>query len=106
MRYRVMRVIVFFDLPTLTSDQRRAYRLFRKGLLKEGFLMIQESVYVRICVNRQSARFLEDRVAAMVPHDGVVQSLIVTEKQYAEIRFLSGTYIHDPRNSDERTLVI
>ena len=45
MSYRFMRVIVFFDLPVLTSDDRRAYRKFRKSMLKKGFIMLQESVY-------------------------------------------------------------
>ena len=46
MRYRVMRVIVFFDLPMKTANERKIYAEFRKNLIREGFLMILESVYV------------------------------------------------------------
>lgn len=48
MRYRVMRLMVMFDLPVETSEQRREYRRFRKSLINEGFCMIQYSVYVRV----------------------------------------------------------
>ncbi|AMK58439.1 CRISPR-associated endonuclease Cas2 [Bifidobacterium angulatum] len=101
-----MRVVIFFDLPMKTAVERKAYTEFRKNLIKEGFLMIQESVYVRVATTRESARFLENRVASFVPGEGLVQSLIVTEKQYASIRFLLGKHVEDVRNADERTVII
>ncbi|MFC0265041.1 CRISPR-associated endonuclease Cas2 [Alloscardovia macacae] len=101
-----MRVIVFFDLPTKTDAERKIYRLFRRSLLKEGFLMIQESVYVRIATNHESARFIENRVGSLSPDVGTVQSLIVTEKQYASMKFLSGEPSGDIRNLDTGTVVI
>jgi len=101
-----MRVMIFFDLPTLTDADRRNYRHFRKGLINEGFLMIQESVYVRVTTNRQAATLLEKRVQAITPTDGLVQSLIVTEKQYTMMKFLSGKPSDDVRNSDEKLVVI
>lgn len=101
-----MRVVIFFDLPMKTAVERKAYAEFRKNLIKEGFLMIQESVYVRVATTRESARFLENRVASFVPGEGLVQSLIVTEKQYASIRFLLGKHVEDVRNADERTVII
>ena len=51
MNYRYMRVIVFFDLPTETPDDKREYRNFRKFLIKKGFLMMQESVYCKLALN-------------------------------------------------------
>lgn len=106
MRYRVMRLMVFFDLPTLTAIDRRNYRLFRKSLLNEGFLMIQESIYVRVAMNKQSAEFLEKRLQKVAPSDGIIQTLIVTEKQYASMKFLTGESSRDIRNSDERLIII
>ncbi|MEO5514201.1 CRISPR-associated endonuclease Cas2 [Bifidobacterium adolescentis] len=106
MRYRVMRVLIFFDLPVKTVAERKAYATFRKNLLREGFIMVQESVYSRIATTRESAGFLEGRVASFVPEEGLVQSLIITEKQYASIKFLLGNRIEDVRNSDERTVII
>lgn len=101
-----MRVLIFFDLPMETAAERKAYALFRKNLIREGFLMIQESVYVRVATTRESARFLENRVAGFVPGEGLVQSLIITEKQYASIKFLIGSHVEDTRNADERTVII
>ena len=46
-RVRYMRLIVFFDLPVATAKQRKDYRLFRKYLTKDGYLMLQESVYAK-----------------------------------------------------------
>lgn len=106
MRNRIMRVIIFFDLPVKTAQERKIYAVFRKNLIKEGFLMIQESVYVRIAVNRESAEFLENRVASFSPEDGLVQSLIVTERQYSSIRFLTGESSKDIRNVNDRTVII
>lgn len=101
-----MRLMVMFDLPMLTGDDRRSYRQFRKLLLNEGFLMIQESVYVRVAVNKQSAEFLEQRLAKNAPMAGIVQTMIVTEKQYAAMKFLTGEAKKDIRNTDDRLVVI
>ena len=52
MKYKVMRVICMFDLPVETEEEKRGYRGFRKSLIKEGFIMMQYSVYIRTCPNR------------------------------------------------------
>ncbi|WP_207668553.1 CRISPR-associated endonuclease Cas2 [Periweissella cryptocerci] len=101
-----MRLMLFFDLPVLTSEQRRNYRRFRKQLINEGFLMIQESVYVRVAINRKSAEFLEKRLLDVVPPEGIVQTLIVTEKQYASMNFLVGASIDDVKNNDDKVIII
>ena len=51
MSYRFMRVIVFFDLPTLTTEDKRNYSKFRRFLIKNGFMMLQESVYAKLALN-------------------------------------------------------
>lgn len=95
-----------FDLPTETAQERKEYRQFRKKLINEGFLMIQYSVYARVCVTRQTAKFLENRVKKFLPQGGVVQSLMVTEKQYNEMHFLVGNPIDDVRNTSDRTVIL
>lgn len=101
-----MRLMIMFDLPTETSNQRREYRRFRKALINEGFIMIQYSVYVRVCVNRQSATFMEKRVSTYLPKDGTIQSLMLTEKQYNDMHFLLGKKKEDIRNSAQRTIIL
>nr|WP_321315349.1 CRISPR-associated endonuclease Cas2 [uncultured Ligilactobacillus sp.] len=101
-----MRLMVMFDLPTETSKQRRQYRIFRKKLIDEGFLMIQYSVYVRVCVNRKAAKYLEKRISTFLPEEGIVQSLMLTEKQYNDMHFLVGKEKDDVRNSSGRTIIL
>lgn len=101
-----MRLMIMFDLPVETAAERKEYRIFRKKLINEGFLMIQFSVYERVCVTRQAAIFLENRVRKFVPSGGVVQSLMVTEKQYNDMHFLVGKPIKDVRNTSDRTVIL
>lgn len=106
MRYRIMRLMIMFDLPVETSEERKEYRKFRKNLINEGFIMIQYSVYVRVCVNKKSAEFTEKRIESFLPSKGVVQSLILTEKQYNDMHFLLDKKIKEVRNSAERTIIL
>ncbi|WP_225049213.1 CRISPR-associated endonuclease Cas2 [Lacticaseibacillus kribbianus] len=101
-----MRLMIMFDLPVDTSEQRRNYRRFRKELINDGFLMMQYSIYVRVCVNRKAASALERRVALRAPADGLVQSLMITEVQYQAMNFISGKASDDIRNSAARLIVL
>ena len=87
---RFMRVLVFFDLPVSTKQERKMATQFRNFLVKDGFYMIQFSLYGRICNTIESAKMHEDRVAVKVPPSGSVRSLIVTEKQYSSMNILVG----------------
>lgn len=87
---RYMRVIVFFDLPTLTAKNRREYRKFRKMLINEGFLMMQESVYCKLTLNYQSAENVVERVRKGKTSDGTIQCMVITEKQYSKIEYIIG----------------
>lgn len=85
-----MRVFVFFDLPVDTASQRKEYRLFRKHLIKEGFLMLQESVYAKLVMNDAQANATIGRLRQKRPPAGLVQALKVTEKQFASMEFITG----------------
>lgn len=89
-RVRFMRVIVFFDLPVDTAAQRKEYRLFRKRLLKEGYLMLQESVYAKLVINDSAANSAIRQLRKIRPPVGLVQALKVTEKQYATMAYITG----------------
>ncbi len=101
-----MRLMVMFDLPTETSKQRKQYRQFRKKLINEGFIMIQYSVYVRVCTTKSAAEFLEKRIKDFLPDEGIIQSLVLTEKQYSDMHFLRGRMIEEVRNSSKRTVIL
>ena len=85
-----MRVIVFFDLPSVTSAERKQYRLFRRFLLNEGFIMMQESVYSKLLLNSTNVNLLKIRLKKNLPKEGLIQVLTVTEKQYADIECILG----------------
>ncbi len=85
-----MRMIIFFDLPTLTNKDLAEYRMFRKFLLKNGFIMMQESVYSRLVANSNSSALLKKQIIKNLPKGGNIQLLQITEKQYTEIEHLRG----------------
>lgn len=80
-----------FDLPVETGDEKRAYRIFRNTLIKEGFIMLQYSVYMRTCPNREYAHALENRLKKHVPANGNIRLVSITEKQYEDMIFLVGS---------------
>ena len=102
MSYRYMRMILFFDLPTETAQERREYTRFRKYLLKNGFMMMQESVDCKIALNQTVVNSLYDRLLKNKPGKGLIQVLTVTEKQFSKMEFILGEYHGDIINTDER----
>lgn len=102
MSYRFMRIIVFFDLPTETLENRRDYSRFRKFLIKSGFMMVQESVYCKLALNQTAVASITESVRRNKPSNGLVQLLAITEKQYSKMEFITGTASGDIITTDER----
>lgn len=94
-----------FDLPTLSLEDMRNYRSFRKFLLKNGFMMMQESVYSKIAVNQSMANLIANKVRENKPPKGLVQMFIITEKQFSRMEILVGD-ISDEYITDDRRLII
>ena len=101
-----MRVIVFFDLPTETLEDKRNYRMFRKFLLKRGFIMVQESVYSKLALNTTAANGIVESVKENKPKSGLVQMIVITEKQYAKMEYVVGERVSEIIDSDARTVII
>lgn len=83
--YRIMWVLVFFDLPTETKKERKEYAEFRKRLMGDGFTMFQFSIYVRHCASRENAAVHIKRVKNILPPHGDVGILCITDKQFGDI---------------------
>lgn len=83
--YRVMWLFVFFDLPVVTKKERKEATQFRKSLEKDGFTMMQYSVYIRHCPSKESMQVHIKRVKLAIPSKGHVSILAVTDKQYGDI---------------------
>jgi CRISPR-associated protein Cas2 len=95
-----------FDLPVETAAQRKEYRLFRKFLIKSGFLMLQESIYCKLAVNSTMAEAIVEQVKKNKPSEGVVQALRITEKQYSKMDYIVGKTSSEVLDSDERLVVL
>lgn len=101
-----MRVLVFFDLPVKTKKDRREYSRFRKFLVKSGFMMVQESVYSKLALNQIVANGISESVKKNKPPAGIVQMLVVTEKQYSKMEIVVGSLDSNVVSNDERLLIL
>ena len=106
MSERFVRCIVFFDLPTLTAENRRNYNRFRKMLIKNGFIMLQESVYCKMLTNENAEKTVERMIMMNKPKEGIVQMLRITEKQFAKMKYIVGESGTDIINNSERIIVL
>lgn len=88
--YRIMWVLVFFDLPTETKKEKKAYSLFRKKLLDDGFSMYQFSIYLRHCASAENAEVHIKRVKNNLPELGKVGILCITDKQFDNMEMFWG----------------
>lgn len=87
---RFMRLMVFFDLPVTTKSARKAYTLFRRFLVNDGYDMIQFSVYGRLLNGNDALEKHYKRLVDNLPADGSVRCLTLTEKQFASMKLLVG----------------
>lgn len=101
-----MRVMVFFDLPVVTAEERKEYGRFRKFLIRSGFVMMQESVYTKIVLNPAAAAAVVKKVRGASAKKGLIQVLIVTEKQYASMELITGSLQKEVIDSNERLVIL
>ena len=101
-----MRMIVFFDLPTITKKNKQDYVRFRRFLLQDGFDMIQFSVYSRIVVGKDGELQHYNRIKAHLPPKGSIRCMTVTEKQFARMIYLNGEKNTSVANSDRRLVFL
>ena len=96
--YRIMWVLVFFDLPTDTKKERKNAALFRKRLIEDGFVMFQFSIYMRHCPSSENAQAHINRVKSFLPDLGQVGILCITDKQFGNMELFSE---HKPKECED-----
>ena len=101
-----MRTIVFFDLPNIYSKDKQNYQKFRKFLINEGFIMMQESVYSKIVLNSQQSELILQKIRKRSPVKGLIQVLTITEMQYAQIEYIIGEKNTKIIDNEDRLIVI
>lgn len=94
--YRIMWVLVFFDLPTDTKKERKAAADFRKRLISDGFMMFQFSIYMRHCPSAENAAVHVKRVKSILPSLGQVGILTITDKQFGAMELFTENKVQKP----------
>jgi len=97
-----MWILVFFDLPTETKKDKKAYTDFRKALQRDGFTMFQFSIYVRHCASMENAEVHMKRVKNMLPQYGKIGLLCITDKQFANIQLFFGSKPQKPNAAGQQ----
>lgn len=101
-----MRILVFFDLPVAEKFDRKVYSTFRKFLLRDGYDMLQFSIYARICKGLDGVEKHMKRLSINLPDKGAVRAMLVTDKQYGEMKILVGNSTFSERKISKDQLII
>lgn len=101
-----MRIFVFFDLPMDTLEEKREYWKFRKALIKNGFIMMQESVYCKLMTTPSVENSVKNMIQMNKPSKGVVQTLVVTEKQFVKMEYVVGENKSDIIDNEDRVIIL
>lgn len=101
-----MRILVIFDMPVKTLEDRRTYRRLHKELLYMGFMMEQESFYSKLSLNAGETQVLVRSLENLGLDRGVVQVLSVTERQYNNMIYMAGAAKNDVINSTDRLVIL
>lgn len=106
MSFRYMRLLLFFDLPRYTGIENKEANLFRKQLIKLGFIMLQESVYCKLALNDTVMEAIKCKVIKYLPKNGNVMMLKVTEKQFERMEIFCDSQVKQVIDSHERLVII
>lgn len=101
-----MRLILFYDLPTITALDRKVMADFRKDIIKEGFFMLQESVYTKLVLNNTVMESVKNRIKHFLPKKGSVMLLVITEKQFSSMDIMVGDRNSTVIDEDARFVII
>lgn len=100
-----MWLMVMFDLPTVTREEKREYSHFRRYLLGEGFVQLQFSVYAKYCSSRENSQKYYRYIRDIVPPGGYVRLLMVTDKQFGDMVSLYGKIAEDVEKKPDQLLL-
>ena len=103
--YRAMWLFAMFDLPVDTREARREYTRFRKSLLKQGFTMLQFSVYARYCASEEAGQVYRNHVHGILPPDGHVRLMSVTDRQFGKMEVFYGKLREEPEPAPQQLML-
>lgn len=103
--YRIMWILVHYDLPMNTSFEKKNYNKFRKRILKDGFALFQFSMYIRHCSSKENTEVHINRVKSFLPPNGHIGILTITDKQFGSMEIFRGKkLIENPKTSQQLEL--
>jgi CRISPR-associated protein Cas2 len=100
-----MQLLVFFDLPVITREERKMATRFRNFLVQDGYHRLQLSVYSRLCRGQDTVDKHLHRLNGQLPHDGCVRVLQLTDRQYGRMRILVGKVKPQERIAPQQLLL-
>lgn len=103
--YRAMWLVAMFDLPVETKDNRRDYARFRKTLSKDGFMMLQFSVYARYIPSEEAAEAHRRTVKSAIPPLGEVRLVALTDHQFAKMEVFHGRKPREPEEPPKQIML-
>ncbi len=101
-QYRILWIFVYFDLPTQTAADRKAYSTFRKSIIQDGFGMIQYSIYARHCASRENADVHKRRVKSALPEKGEVIVFDITDRQFGMMEFFGAGKLREKPDTPQQ----
>ena len=101
-QYKIMWVLVLFDLPSVSKKEKRAYTDFREKLKNGGFRLFQFSIYLRHCASKENAAVHKKRIKTWLPHHGKVAILTITDRQFGLMELFFGPKIVENPNAPKQ----
>jgi CRISPR-associated protein Cas2 len=98
--YQIMWLITMFDLPTANPAERREYQKFHGFLIKDGFSMMQYSVYMRFCASPENLEAHLGRIKENIPPEGEVRIVQLTSKQFERMIVFQGKMRKEPEKEE------
>jgi CRISPR-associated protein Cas2 len=101
-----MRLILFFDLPSETKEDRKQYRIFVKNLIKLGYIRMQNSVLTKIVNVQTKVEREHDKIIKILPKYGDIRIMSVTENQYQKTKILLGAKTLNEEINEKQHIII
>ncbi len=102
-----MRIIVIFDLPQKERGELKIYRSFIRFLEANGYIRIQYSIFVKLCIHAEIAYKSVTKLKLNSPINGDIRYMVITETQYQKLYSINDKYnIQEKVTNKERILII
>ena len=103
--FKGMWLFTLFDLPVGSTSARRAYTRFHHALIRQGFTMLQFSVYARYCASEEKSDAVKSKLQPYLPSAGQVRLVAITDHQFGKMLVFEGKKRGHPEDPPEQLLL-